>query len=134
MSQPLIKLLLLSGIFTFGILAMRSRQTAGHRAFWRLSGLVVVVLAALSVLFPNALTAVAHIVGVDRGTDLLLYILVVAFMLVVVILFRRLAELEQRYVQLVRTVALDQAYTSKADHNVVQAQSLSTLGTEPDTH
>ena len=107
--MPIIKFLLLAGIAAFGILAFRGGQGAIHRAFWRLGGLGVIVAAALSVLFPDSLTSIANVVGVGRGTDLLLYVLVVAFMLVVVILFRRTSELEQRYTELVRKIAIDEA-------------------------
>jgi hypothetical protein len=107
--MPIIKLLLLGGIAAFGILAFRGGQSAAHRAFWRLGGLVVILAAALSVLFPDSLTTIAQSIGVNRGSDLLLYVLVVVFMLVVVILFRRVGELEQRYVDLVRRVAIDEA-------------------------
>jgi hypothetical protein len=107
--MPIIKLLLLGGIAAFGILAFRGGQSAAHRAFWRLGGLVVILAAALSVLFPDSLTTIAQSIGVNRGSDLLLYVLVVVFLLVVVILFRRVGELEQRYVDLVRRVAIDEA-------------------------
>jgi hypothetical protein len=107
--MPIIKLLLLGGIAAFGILAFRGGQSAAHRAFWRLGGLVFILAAALSVLFPVSLTTMALSFGVNRGSDLLLYVLVVVFLLVVVILFRRVGELEQRYVDLVRRVAIDEA-------------------------
>lgn len=104
-----IKLLLLAGVALFGILAYRGSQSAGRRALWRLGGVVVLVGAALSVLFPDSLTRVARTVGVGRGADLVLYVLVVAFMLVTVGLFRRLADLENRYVLLARRIALAEA-------------------------
>jgi small membrane protein len=63
----------------------------------------------VSVLFPGIVTWVAEQVGVGRGTDLLLYILVVAFMLVAVVLFRRIAELERKYVDLARVIAIGDA-------------------------
>jgi small membrane protein len=107
--MPIIKLLLLGGIAIFGILAFRGGQSAAHRAFWRLGGLVVIVAAALSVLFPDSLTSIAQEVGVSRGSDLLLYVLVVSFLLVVVTIFRRIGELEQRHTDLVRKVAIDEA-------------------------
>ena len=44
----------------------------------------------MSIVFPDILTRIGKLVGVGRGTDLLLYILVVTFLLVSVILFRRL--------------------------------------------
>ena len=60
----------------------------------------------MSIVFPGALTWIAHKVGVGRGADLLLYILVVTFMLVSVILFRRISDLERKYVVLSRALAL----------------------------
>jgi hypothetical protein len=52
------------------------------------------------------LTTIANAVGIGRGADLLLYVTVVTFMLVSVSLYRRLAALERRYVELARQVAL----------------------------
>ena len=108
-AHVLIKLILLAGIALFGVLAMRGTQTAGRRALGRLAGLVVLAVGAVSVLDPNALTRVAKLVGVGRGADLLLYVLAVTFLIVVVIVFRRLAELEERYVTLARRLAISEA-------------------------
>jgi hypothetical protein len=76
---------------------------------WR--GFVCLALAgaALSVVFPNSLSWIANKVGVGRGADLLLYMLTTAFMLVSVVLFRRLADLERKYVTLARTLAIREA-------------------------
>lgn len=109
MSQPLIKLLLLAGIAVVAVMAMRGRSSAGHRAFWRLSGTLVLLAGAFGVLFPDSLTSLAHAVGVGRGVDLILYVLVVAFLLVTVILFRKIGELERRMTLLVRELALMEA-------------------------
>ncbi len=65
--------------------------------------------AVLSVLFPNSLTRLAESVGVGRGADLLLYVLVVTFMLVSVALFRRLTVMERRYTALARSMAIQDA-------------------------
>jgi hypothetical protein len=109
MTQPLIKLVLLAALAVVGYYAVRGSRRALHRVVWR--GFVICALAAavLSILFPNSLTWVAHKVGVGRGADLLLYLLTVAFMLVSVVLFRRLADLERRYVALARTLAIGDA-------------------------
>jgi hypothetical protein len=61
---------------------------------------------------------VAKLVGVGRGADLLLYLLVVAFMLITVILFRRLSDLERKYVVLARTLAIRDA---RAAHDSTSA-------------
>jgi hypothetical protein len=50
---------------------------------------------------------------VGRGADLLLYVLAVTVMLISVILFRRLAELERKYVALARALALREAHDSE---------------------
>ena len=109
MAQPLIKLLLLAGIALVGYYAVRGSRRALHRVVWR--GFVMVGLAAAvaSVLSPDIVTWLAEKVGVGRGTDLLLYGLVIAFMLVSVVLFRRIAELEHRYVTLARALAIREA-------------------------
>ena len=107
--MSIIKVLLLAAIAVVGFAAFRGGHSALHRAVWRLAGLVLILAAGLSVVFPNSLTAIAQAVGVNRGADLLLYVLVVVFMLVAVILFRRVGELEQRYVDLVRRIAVDEA-------------------------
>ena len=109
MTLPLIKLVLLAAIVVIGVLAYRGSRRASYRLLWRSAGVLVAVGAGLSVLFPNSLTEVANLVGVGRGTDLVLYVLVVTFMLVTVTLVRRLSELERRYVRLARWVAIHDA-------------------------
>ena len=118
MTQPVIKLLLLAAIAVIGLFAMRGSTRALHRVVWRGYVVLALVAAAASVLFPGILTWVAQRVGVGRGADLLLYVLAVSFMLVSVILFRRLAELERRYIMLARAIAIQDAGTGGPSHRV----------------
>jgi small membrane protein len=115
MTQPLIKLLLLAAIALVGYYAVRGSRRALHRVVWR--GFVVGGLGAavVSVLVPDVLTWVANRLGVGRGADLVLYGTTVAFMLVSVVLFRRLADMERRYVALARTLAIHDARLSTAE-------------------
>jgi hypothetical protein len=110
-NQPLIKLVLLAAIAVVGLFALRGSTRAMHRVLWRGYVVAILVAAGLGVLFPGALTWIAHKLGVGRGADLLLYVLVVTFMLVSVILFRRLAALERKYVVLSRALAIQEART-----------------------
>ena len=114
MTQPIIKLVLLAAIVVVALFALRGSTRAFHRVVWR--GFVVggLAAAALSVVFPGRLTWLAHKVGVGRGADLVLYILVVTFMLVSVILFRRIADLERKYVVLARALAIREAQELEA--------------------
>jgi len=109
MSLPLIKILLLAGIAVFAVLAFRGSRRASYRLLWRGYGVLVALAAVLSVLYPNSLTEIAELVGVGRGADLVLYVLVVTFMLTSVVLFRRIGVLERRYVELARAMALREA-------------------------
>lgn len=106
MSLPLIKILLLGAIAVFAVLAFRGSRRASYRLLWRGYGVLVALAAVLSVLYPNSLTEIAELVGVGRGADLLLYVLVVTFMLTSVVLFRRVGVLERKYVDLARALAL----------------------------
>jgi hypothetical protein len=109
MTQPIIKLVLLAAIAVVALFALRGSTKAIHRVVWR--GFVVggLVAAALAVIFPGRLTWLAHKVGVGRGADLVLYVMVVVFMLVSVILFRRISDLERKYVVLARALAVREA-------------------------
>lgn len=109
MTQPTIKLLLLAAIALIGWYSLRGGRRILHRVIWRGYVVLILVAAVLSILFPGGLTWLAHRVGVGRGADLLLYVLVVTFGLVSVILFRRLDALEHKYVMLARTVAVQEA-------------------------
>lgn len=51
----------------------------------------------------------AGLVGVGRGTDLVLYLLSVTFMLITVSLYLRLNEMHDRYVELAGRLALGEA-------------------------
>ena len=51
----------------------------------------------------------ANWLGVDRGTDLLLYVLVVAFMFTTMSTWIRFREQELRYARLARAVAIQNA-------------------------
>lgn len=107
--MTLIKFLLLMAIVVIGLLAFRGSTKPIHKVVWRAYVALVLVAAAFAVLFPDVLTTLANQVGVGRGADLLLYVLVVTFLLVAVVLFRRLSVLERRYTHLARTLAVQEA-------------------------
>jgi hypothetical protein len=123
MTQPIIKLLLLAAIAVVALFALRGSTRAMHRVLWRGYVVGILVAAALSIVFPDILTRLAKVVGVGRGTDLLLYILVVTFLFVSVILFRRLDALERKYVRLARLIAIrDATDPDEADPTTDEAE------------
>lgn len=79
---------------------------ARHQAVRRILLLLFVAGAGVSVFFPDLLTRVARLVGIGRGTDLLLYVLVIVFLGYAATTYRRFRLLEADITELSRTVAL----------------------------
>jgi hypothetical protein len=102
----IIKLLLVTAVAGAAVFAMRSQATSTNLAVKRAGSLLFGLVATLSVLFPDAVTWAAKLVGVHRGTDLVLYVLVVCFLFVTIGLHQRLHVLEMRLTQLTRELAL----------------------------
>jgi len=104
-----IKILLALGLAAFAVVGLVGRQRAGRKALRRLAIFVFGAGAVIAVLDPAAITWVANRVGVGRGTDLVLYVLVIAFLFTIVGFSARFSDTEDRLVQLARSVALSQA-------------------------
>jgi hypothetical protein len=79
---------------------------ARHQAVQRILLVLFVVGAAVSVFFPQLLTWLANLVGIGRGTDLLLYVLVIVFLAFVAASYRRSRVLESQITELSRRIAL----------------------------
>lgn len=113
-----IQVLLISAIIALLVYLLRSRRNARSRA-WVKVGYVVFVLAGVyAVLRPDDTTVVANWFGVRRGTDLMLYALVMAFCFTTLSTYMRFKDLEVRYARLARAVALEGAQTPDSAPNV----------------
>ena len=106
-----IKILLISSFAILALAAARLGESPRDMAVKRLSVLVVFVLGSLAVVFPDAVTQVAQLVGVGRGTDLVLYLLVVVSALVWLGTYKRLSRLDDQLTQLARAHAILSAQT-----------------------
>lgn len=67
------------------------------------------LFAVLTVLFPGTLTRVAHLMGVGRGADLLLYATVLVLLGLIALQEARSKAAEKRTTVLARRLALDEA-------------------------
>lgn len=108
-SRIIIQVLLIVAVGVIGWMMLRSPGGARHRAGRRIVTLTFVIFAIVSIAVPAVISRIAHFVGVGRGTDLLLYVLVIAFLLQILSSFRRNAALERQITRLARRVALDDA-------------------------
>jgi small membrane protein len=108
MKIVLIQLLLIVVVIFVAARLLRGRG-ARTQAVRRLGLLVFAALAVWSILFPSVWNRFAKLVGVGRGTDMVLYALVVAFLSFTLTTYVRFREFETRYTKIARRLALDEA-------------------------
>jgi hypothetical protein len=111
MQIVLIQVVLIVVVMAVAAQLFRSRGERSQ-ALRRIGLVVFAGVAVISILFPNVWNRVATIVGVGRGTDVVLYALVVAFLSFAGTTYVRFRDLETRYTRLARRIALDEAKQS----------------------
>ena len=72
------KVLILLGLVLITRLVLRRPKSASHLAVRRLAMLVLIVFACFAVVFPAILNSLAHLIGIEKGINLLVYGLVLA--------------------------------------------------------
>ncbi len=105
----LIKIILLAAFAAVAFLGLRGTQGAKHAALRRVGFLLFAVVSGASILFPDVWNAAAELVGVGRGTDLLLYGLIVLVLVLAQSSYLRYRRLEADITRLARRLALDEA-------------------------
>lgn len=108
MKIVLIQLVLIAVVILVAARLLHGRG-ARTQAVRRLGLLLFAALAVWSILFPSVWNRIAKAVGVGRGTDMVLYALVVAFLSFTLTTYVRFREFEARYTQMARRLALDEA-------------------------
>lgn len=128
----IIKVLLVAALAGAAVFLLRGRPSALHLLLRRGLTLAVILGGVVAVLVPSAVTELARLVGVGRGTDLVLYVLCVTFLFVSIALYLRLGELHDRMVELARRHALLEADVRRLDDRAGLAAS-ATAGEDPGT-
>jgi len=105
----MIKVLLLLAGAALVAFFVANRRKARAKAGVKIGFVLFVVFMVYAVIRPDDLTWVANRLGVQRGTDLVLYALVMGFAFVTVSTWVRFREQELRYARLARTSALADA-------------------------
>lgn len=104
----IIQLILVTVIVAISFVSMR-QHGARNQALRRLGLLFFMLCAIVSVFYPRILSKLAAWVGVGRGTDLLLYLLLLAFLASLANQFKRSVEHDRRLTKLARQLALSNA-------------------------
>ena len=110
-----IQFLLLLVVAVLLVLFIRNWNTVQIRAMKRLAFLAFVAAVAVAVLQPDWVSSLAHHLGVGRGTDLVLYLLAVAFVFVSVNTYFRFKTQEGRFTELARSIAVKNAMELNAE-------------------
>ena len=97
--------LALGSILLLVLYATFLRSTLRDRAL----AILLFVTAVVAILFPDLTTRLANILGVGRGTDLLIYIFVLGAVFAFIVLNARIIRLEDHITELVRELALSRA-------------------------
>lgn len=106
--KALIQLALIAAVVVV-LLRMTTARGARTQAIRRLGMFAFAAFAVYSIIFPSVWVGLARAVGVGRGTDLVLYILVIAFLGYMMSTHLRFRETDVRFTRLSRRIALDEA-------------------------
>ena len=94
---------------------VRKQHNVRIRASKRIAFFAFIAVNIYAVLRPDDTTKVAHLIGVGRGTDLVLYLLVVAFVFGMLNTYLRQREISNHLTDLARAMALREAELANRD-------------------
>jgi hypothetical protein len=107
--MTLIGILLVLAVVVGGAYVLRFESTNRSRAIGRLAVAGLLAFAGYAMIRPADVDGVAVLVGVARGSDLVLYLLVLGAGLFAASTYARFRELERRFAKLARSIALAEA-------------------------
>jgi hypothetical protein len=100
------QIVLIVAMVGIAIYLMRSTPSARHLAIRRVLVFLALAAGVVVVLAPGWLSAIARLVGIGRGADLLSYSAIVAFLFYVVVEYKRSVELNRTNTRLAREITL----------------------------
>lgn len=124
--QIIVQVALVLAVIVVSLALMRGGSNARHLAIRRIMLVLFACVAAFSIFFPELLTHVARLLGIGRGTDLVLYGLIVSFMVFMATTYQRFRHMESTLTKLSRRIALDETPPPGKD------ESLQSQGVESD--
>jgi small membrane protein len=105
----IIQVVLVAGFLAIIYWLITNRKNSKGKAWQKLGLILLLLLAIVSVLFPDTLNDVAHFLGVGRGADLILYAFVFTFIAYVAIQYVKQKENDKTTATLVRRLAIIEA-------------------------
>jgi hypothetical protein len=96
----------LAALLLFELLGLR-RDPAVRGVRWLRA--LVWLTAAVAIAWPDLTQALAHALGIGRGTDLVFYLFVLAFLGLAFFFYSRLVRMQRQITQLIRQQAIAEA-------------------------
>lgn len=109
----MIQVALIAATALLAVYFFTNRRKANAKAWVKMGFVLLMAAAVWAILRPDDVTVLANWLGVDRGTDLMLYVLIIAFFFTTLSTWTRFREQELRYARLARAVALENAIAPK---------------------
>lgn len=106
-----IQILLLLGVVLFLWISIRA-GAGSYRVLRALGAVTILTATILSLMKPNLWQEFAIRLGVGRGADLVLYLLIPTFLVFVALTFARIRQVERKHAELVRQFAVQTALDS----------------------
>ncbi len=130
-----IQFLLIAAVGLGLLLFVRRWHGVGMQAGKRIGLVAFALLNVYAVLRPDDVTWVANRLGVGGGADLILYVLVIAFVLGMLNFYLRFKTMDRRLTELARTIAIREAELVNRERGVLAAHNvaLSVPAAEPAT-
>lgn len=104
-SQWGIKIVLLAAV-ACGVIYVSRLQGARNLALRRILATLFAIGAAVAIIFPSTFSALAQLLGVGRGTDLLVYAIVVVLLTTWLVQWRHNIAVQTQLTKLTRDLAL----------------------------
>ncbi|HEU5222609.1 MAG TPA: DUF2304 domain-containing protein [Candidatus Lumbricidophila sp.] len=118
-AQIVIKVLLIAVFAAFALILLMPGRGARRLAVRRIALLVLFAAAIAAIAFPQLVNDVARVVGIGRGTDLILYGLVIVFVGNALSASVRFRHQEREITRLARSIALRDAPPPSAGRHSV---------------
>lgn len=107
--QIIIKIVLIGVFAIFAAIVLLPGRGTKKMALKRLALLFLFLVAVVAILFPQLINSIANLIGVGRGTDLLLYGLIIVFVGHSISTSLRFRQQEREITQIARAVAIREA-------------------------
>ena len=120
----IVQIVLLAAVLVALVMFVRRRHGVHMQAGKRVGLIAFAALNVYAVLQPDRLTWAANRLGVGRGTDLVLYLLVVAFIFGMLNFYLRFREIDRRFTELARTLAIREAEIVNSERNLLARRTV----------